>query len=206
MTGWRTEISDLKGCYEWCGYTFFYVKFGPENDIQEGGGPQTSHAQLPLHPGGKGSHAHEGYGNADGFSSHAVERGRKAVEALTGASFRRVPRAYDGTAIDARDNVSLEGVPANGYEAKRLGCLKRGEIEAPASSTAEDPNEEAWKVSLRSERLSPPEADDLPIWLGIETAFVRPPGLSHDSEDSRSAGSFELLGETVEEKTYSGSP
>ena len=151
--------SDLKGCYEWCGYTFFYVKFGPENDIQEGGGPQSSHAQLPLRPGGKDSRAHEGYGNADGFSSHAVERGRKAVEALTGTSFRRVPRAYDGTAIDARDNVGLEGVPASGYGARRLGCLQRGEIGAPASSMTGDPNE----VSLQSERLSPPEADDLPL-------------------------------------------
>ena len=41
---------------------------------------------------------------------------------------------------------------------------------------------------------------------GIETPFVRPPGLSHDSEDSRSAGSFEFLGEAADEKTCGGSP
>ena len=71
---------------------------------------------------------------------------------------------------------------------------------------AEELNEEAWRVSLESERLSPPEADDLPIWMGIETPVVRPFGLTHDSEDSRSAGSFDFFGEGADDKTWSGSP
>ena len=114
---------------------------------------------MPLRPGAGGSQPREGYGGDGGTSSHAAERGRKAVEALTGTSFQ-MSRAYDGTAITARVNVTLEGVPASGYEARRLGCLKRGEIGPSASSRAEDPNEEAWRVSLESERLSPPQADD----------------------------------------------
>ena len=185
--------------------TPFFVKFGPEDGIHEGVNSLPSEAQLPLRPGGGDPPVHEEDGKDGGVSSRAAERGRKAVEALTGTSFR-MSRAYDGTAISARDNVTLEGVPASGYEARRLGCLKRGEIGPAASSKAEDLNEEAWRVSLESERLSPPEADDLPIWMGVETPVVRPPGLSHDSEDSRSAGSFELLGEAAEEKTCSGSP
>ena len=197
--------SDLKGCYEWCGYSFFFVKFGPEAGIHEGGNSLPSEAQLPLRPGASDPPVHEEDGNDSGVSSRAAERGRKAVEALTGTSFR-MSRAYDGTAISARDNVTLEGVPASGYEARRLGCLERGEIGPAASTKAEDLNEEAWRVSLESERLSPPEADDLPIWMGIETPFVRPSGLSHDSEDSRSAGSFEFLGEAADEKTCGGSP
>ena len=57
-----------------------------------------------------------------------------------------------------------------------------------------------------SERLSPPEADDLPVWMGVETPVARPPGPNPDSEDSRSAGSFEFLGEAADEKTCGGSP
>ena len=194
----------MRDCYEWCGYTFFFVKIGPEAGTVEGEGSLSSQAQLPLRPDGGGSQPREGYGSDDGISSHAVERGRKAVEALTGTSFQ-MSRAYDGTAITARVNATLEGVPASGYEARRLGCLKRGEIGPSASSKAEDPNEEAWKVSLESERLSPPEADDLPVWMGVQTPVAGPPGPNPDSEDSRSAGSFEFLGETVDEKTCGGS-
>ena len=143
--------SDVRDCYEWCGYSFFFVKFGPETGTVEGEGSLSSQAQLPLRPRTLpdcgGSQLREGYGGDDGTSSHAVERGRKAVEALTGTSFR-MSRAYDGTAITARVNVTLEGVPASGYEARRLGCLRRGELGPSASSKAEDPNEEAWKVSL----------------------------------------------------------
>ena len=197
--------SDVRDCYEWCGYTFFFEKFGPEAGAAEGEEALSSQAQMPLRPGAGGSQPREGYGGDGGTSSHAAERGRKAVEALTGTSFQ-MSRAYDGTAITARVNVTLEGVPGSGYEARRLGCLKRGEIGPSASSRAVDLNEEAWRVSLESERLSPPEADDLPIWMGVETPVVRPPGLGHDSEDSRSVGSFELLGDAAEEKTCSGSP
>ena len=105
--------SDLKVCYEWCGYSFFFVKFGPETGIHEGGSSLSSQAQLPHRPGGGDPPVHEEGGNDGGVSSLAAERGRKAVEALTGTSFR-MSRAYDGTAISARDTVAFEGVAARG--------------------------------------------------------------------------------------------
>ena len=197
--------SDVRDCYEWCGYTFFFEKFGPEAGTVEGERSLSSQAQMPLRPGGGESQPHEGYGGDEGTSSHAVERGRKAVEALAGTSFQ-MSRAYDGTAIPARVNVTLEGVPASGYEARRLGGLRRGELGPPTPSRVEDPNEEAWKVSLESERFCPPQADDMPVWMGVKTPLGGSPGVNSDGEDSRSAGSFEFLGEAVEEKTYGGSP
>ena len=57
-----------------------------------------------------------------------------------------------------------------------------------------DRNQEAWTAALRHEGLLPPEADDLPIWLGIETQAGSIHEAAEDDDDSASDGSFQLCG------------
>lgn len=84
--------------------------------------------------------------------------------------------------VSARDIVEYEG--GSGYAARLDGCIQRGEMQN---------NELAGDTSLALENLLPPEADSLPLWMGIEKAAGRsePPVVS--DSDSRSSGSFELV-------------
>ena len=164
---------DLEGIHEWCGYTFFYVKFGPQHEDPAG------RTQGPIPPPGSVSSI-RGYGSTEAHRSRAGERGRSVMHA-EGRAADGDGTAYDGSAISARGSVSLEGGPMTGYELRLQGCEQRGELEV-------DSGQAAWTQSLTWEGLL-----QLPCWMGIATVPSPPPRLERHEEDSESDGSFEVM-------------
>ena len=75
-----------------------------------------------------------------------------------------------------------EGGRMTGYDLRLHGCGRTGEVNL-------DPGREAREQAHASEDSLPPEADQLPVWMGIATEVGFPPGL-HDPDDSTSDGSF----------------
>ena len=175
--------ADLEGHYEWCGYAFFYAKFGTS---QEGGiGTQGRHdfQPGPLPPAGSVAPT-QGYGGSNPVSSRAKQRGQKALEQKNHLKVED-GITYDGAGISACDTESIEGGEMTGYDLRFFGCGRRGEIDL-------DPGREARDRAQGSQDGIPPEADQLPVWMGIETPGPQQRG--HESEpESVSDDSFELI-------------
>ena len=179
--------SDLEGIYEWCGYTFFYVKFEALPEGRAGNLDRRDVRPGPLPPPGSVS-AVRGYGSSNPVSSRAAQRGRKALRDSEVAEEEDV--AYDGGGISACDIESIEGGTKTGYELRLQGLERRGE-------SGDDPGQGAnmGSQAVSSGDQLPPEADQWPIWLGIETAVPPHPRFEGglQDEDGESDGSFEFL-------------
>ena len=171
---------DVHGIYEWCGYAFFYMKFGPS---REGGSEtQERHDFSPGPTPSPGSVAPTGgYGNFHPGASRAAQRGQAALP-RDGQLEIDEGTTYDGTGFSARGSDFTEGGRMTGYDLRLHGCGRTGEVNL-------DPGREAREQAHASEDSLPPEADQLPVWMGIATEVGFPPGL-HDPDDSTSDGSF----------------
>ena len=188
----KNRNCDLEGHYEWCGYAFFYVKFGAS---QEGGtGTQDRHdfQPGPLPPPGSVAPL-QGYGGSHPENSRARQRGRKALEQDEHLTVEDAV-TYDGRGISACGSENIEGGRMTGYELRLHGRERRGEAD-------QDPDQEArsWaQVSEDGDPL-PLEADQWPVWMGIATEVHPPPGLDKNSEDSASDGVLNMW--VTDEKT-----
>ena len=182
--------SDVEGLHEWCGYAFFYVKFEALPEGRAGNLDRRDVRPGPLPPPGSVS-AISGYGGSNPESSRAAQRGRKALQGSENAEEEGV--TYGGRGISARDIESIEGGTMTGYELRLQGREHRGEIGSDPGQLTEN----AYQAAGTGDLL-PPEADQWPIWLGIETAVQPRP--SHEGErkddDCESDGSFEFLPNT----------
>ena len=167
---------DVENVYEWIGYSFFYVRFVSG----DGQGLREEVEQRPVTPGLSIQRDRAGYGGADPLQSTAVERGAAAVARQDG--FGIPPGLPSPVEVSARDIVEYEG--GSGYAARLDGCIQRGEMQN---------NERAGNTPLALENLLPPEADSLPLWMGIEKAAERSERPNVSDSDSRSSGSFELV-------------
>lgn len=115
--------SDLEGVHEWCGYTFFYVKFGPQPDDEESVKVVSmvvlSSLFSPVGPGRKTT------GDMDRLAQLNRELWKEDEVLLKAKmapmALARPQGVYDGTAIMARDTAVFEGGPMSGYEARRMG-------------------------------------------------------------------------------------
>ena len=177
--------SDVEGLHEWCGYTFFYVKFEALPEGRAGNLDRRDVRPGPLPPPGSVA-AGGGYGGSIPGRSRAVQRGRKALQGSETIEDEEV--TYGGGGISACDIESIEGGTKTGYELRLQGRERRGE-------SGDDPGQ---GVNMGSQAVSsgdqlPPEADQWPIWLGIETAVLPQQNGGLQDEDGESDGSFEFL-------------
>ena len=163
---------DVENVYEWVGYSFFYVRFVSG----DGQGLREEVEQRPVTPSISIQRDRAGYGGADPLQSTAVECGAAAMAPKDG--FGLPPGLPGPVEVSARDIVEYEG--GSGYAARLDGCIQRGEMQN---------NERVGDAPLALENLLPPEADSLPMWMGIEKSAER----SERSNVSDSSGSFELV-------------
>ena len=167
---------DVENVYEWVGYSFFYVRFVSG----DGQGLREEVEQRPVTLNVSDWRDHVGYGGSNPQQSKAVQRGAAAVGRHDGVG---LPPGLPGPVeVSARDIVEYEG--GSGYAARLDGCIQRGEMQN---------NERAGDAPLALENVLPPEADSLPMWMGIEKSAERSERSNVSDSDSRSSGSFELV-------------